>query len=95
MYADSTRTTKLSRQNGKQKLRVPKSLKKRRVGLVALRQDKPDSVVASVGDEKKRRMIELTAYYKAEQRGFVPGGELQDWLAAEQEVNAGDRTHPK
>ncbi len=26
------------------------------------------------------------AYYKAERRGFVPGFELDDWLAAEREV---------
>lgn len=27
------------------------------------------------------------AYYKAEARGFEPGHELEDWLAAEAEVN--------
>ena len=26
------------------------------------------------------------AYYKAERRGFAPGFELDDWLAAEREV---------
>lgn len=29
--------------------------------------------------------IEINAYYKAQARGFVPGHELQDWLAAEKE----------
>jgi len=28
------------------------------------------------------------AYYKAERRGFAPGHELEDWLAAEREVEA-------
>ena len=28
------------------------------------------------------------AYYKAERRGFAPGHELEDWLAAEREVAA-------
>jgi hypothetical protein len=28
------------------------------------------------------------AYFKAEQRGFVPGYALDDWLAAEQEAIA-------
>jgi hypothetical protein len=28
------------------------------------------------------------AYYRAERRGFAPGGELQDWLEAEAEVLA-------
>nr|MBS0021460.1 DUF2934 domain-containing protein [Gammaproteobacteria bacterium] len=42
-------------------------------------------------------MIELAAYYSAERRGFVPGGELQDWLDAEQQIDArftcGEITH--
>jgi hypothetical protein len=28
------------------------------------------------------------AYYKAERRGFAPGQEIEDWLAAEREVAA-------
>lgn len=28
------------------------------------------------------------AYFKAERRGFAPGGELEDWLAAEREIAA-------
>ena len=31
-------------------------------------------------------MIAERAYYKAEQRGFAPGHELDDWLEAEWEV---------
>jgi hypothetical protein len=33
-----------------------------------------------------RQLIEQAAYYKAEQRGFAPGHELEDWIAAEAEV---------
>lgn len=29
--------------------------------------------------------IATAAYYKAEARGFVPGGEVDDWLSAEDE----------
>ncbi len=36
--------------------------------------------------ERRFRIAEL-AYRKAEQRGFAPGGELEDWLAAESEVD--------
>lgn len=32
------------------------------------------------------RIAEL-AYFKAEQRGFEPGHEMDDWLSAEQELN--------
>jgi hypothetical protein len=33
-----------------------------------------------------RQKIAELAYYRAEQRGFSPGYELEDWLAAEAEV---------
>jgi hypothetical protein len=36
--------------------------------------------------EDRFRMIAEAAYFRAEQRGFVPGSELEDWLAAEIEV---------
>jgi hypothetical protein len=32
--------------------------------------------------------IAAAAYYRAEQRGFAPGDELADWLAAEREVDS-------
>lgn len=31
-------------------------------------------------------MIATEAYFRAEKRGFAPGGELDDWLAAERAV---------
>lgn len=36
-------------------------------------------------DERLRR-IQEAAYYKSERRAFVPGHELDDWLAAEREI---------
>jgi hypothetical protein len=33
-------------------------------------------------------MIAEAAYLRAERRGFSPGGEEEDWLAAEGEVDA-------
>jgi hypothetical protein len=32
------------------------------------------------------RLIAEAAYYRAQQRGFTPGHELDDWVAAEAEV---------
>ena len=37
--------------------------------------------------ERRRRVAEA-AYFRAERRGFAPGCELDDWLAAEQELDA-------
>ena len=31
--------------------------------------------------------VAVAAYFKAEARGFEPGHELEDWLAAEREVH--------
>ena len=33
-----------------------------------------------------QEMIAVAAYYKAEKRGFLPGGEIEDWLEAEEEI---------
>nr|BAL55753.1 hypothetical conserved protein [uncultured Gammaproteobacteria bacterium] len=38
--------------------------------------------------EQLGQMIAEAAYYRAEKRGFVPGFELEDWLAAEREILA-------
>ena len=40
----------------------------------------------SARNEKERNVrISVSAYYKAQARGFEPGYELADWLAAEAE----------
>jgi hypothetical protein len=38
--------------------------------------------------EARRALIAETAYLRAERRGFEPGHETEDWLAAETEVDA-------
>ena len=37
--------------------------------------------------EDRGALIAKTAYLKAERRGFAPGHEIEDWLAAENEVD--------
>jgi hypothetical protein len=41
-----------------------------------------------VSPEMRRSMIAQAAYLRAEQRGFTGGNEVEDWLAAEAEVDA-------
>lgn len=41
-----------------------------------------------ITSEERWRMIAVAAYHKAEKRGFAPGGETDDWLEAEREVDA-------
>lgn len=40
-----------------------------------------------ITSEARSRMIAEAAYYLAERRGFEPGYEFEDWLAAEAEVD--------
>ena len=51
---------------------------------------KPGSKRAADGATPVDRqlMIELEAYLRAEQRGFEPGHELEDWLAAEHSLGS-------
>jgi len=37
--------------------------------------------------EDRRQMVEMAAYFRAESRGFEPGHEVEDWLAAEAGVD--------
>ena len=48
----------------------------------------PSAQRAPVSAEERRSMIAKAAYLRAERRGFVPGSETEDWLAAEVEVDA-------
>jgi len=43
---------------------------------------------AYVTNEERWRMVAEAAYHKAEKRGFATGHETDDWLAAEQEIDA-------
>jgi len=43
---------------------------------------------ARISPEDRRALIAESAYLRAERRGFVPGHEEADWLAAEEEVDA-------
>lgn len=40
----------------------------------------------SLSEDEIKRMIAEAAYFRAAQRGFAPGGEIGDWLAAEREI---------
>ncbi len=52
----------------------------------------PQQRTASMSEEERRQAIAKAAYFRSEQRGFEPGHELEDWAAAEAQVDA---AHPK
>ena len=53
--------------------------------------------VAKPSATEREALVRTAAYYRAERRGFAPGYEWEDWLAAEAEVSAlaGPRSSPK
>jgi len=55
--------------------------------------DNENSIVTRTGGfrqepQDRRALIAVAAYYRAERRGFAPGHEQEDWLAAEREIDA-------
>ena len=46
------------------------------------------STAAKLSPEDVYRLIQESAYFKAKERGFAPGGEVQDWIEAEAEVRS-------
>ena len=42
--------------------------------------------ITEVSNEEKYRLIAEAAYFRSEKRSFAPGYELEDWLAAEAEL---------
>jgi hypothetical protein len=41
-----------------------------------------------ISNEDMRAQIAEAAYYLAERRGFAAGGEVEDWLAAEEQIKS-------
>lgn len=44
-----------------------------------------------MGPDERRHLIAEAAYLRAEARGFAAGGEAEDWLLAEQEIDGRQR----
>ena len=49
--------------------------------------DTASSEAPSQGQSREEQ-VRLAAYLAAERRGFAPGYEVEDWITAEQEVDA-------
>ena len=56
------------------------------------RRDAPpadDLVPMTLSSDEMHKLVAEAAYYRAEQRGFAPGSEVEDWLTAEAQILAG------
>ncbi|MCL4792377.1 MAG: DUF2934 domain-containing protein [Gammaproteobacteria bacterium] len=49
---------------------------------------KPAEAAPCISPEERVQMISEAAYFRAEQRGFMVGDDLADWLAAESDIDA-------
>ena len=49
--------------------------------------ENPASISAVMNADERRHLIAEAAYLRAESRGFAAGGEAEDWLLAEQEID--------
>jgi Protein of unknown function (DUF2934) len=45
------------------------------------------NVDVKIDAEKRHALIAEAAYLRAERRGFAPGHEVEDWVAAEAEID--------
>ncbi|HKZ73293.1 MAG TPA: DUF2934 domain-containing protein [Steroidobacteraceae bacterium] len=66
----------------------PRTLVRSRTKAAVAGAVEPDSIVTrpAVEPETRAAMIAEAAYFRAEKRGFDPGHELGDWLAAEADI---------
>lgn len=46
----------------------------------------PGEARVEITSDELRKLVEEAAYYRAKQRGFAPGHEVEDWVQAEAEV---------
>lgn len=50
---------------------------------------------AAISPDMRRHMIGEGAYYRSQQRGFAPGHEMEDWLAAEADFEHAHSAPPR
>jgi hypothetical protein len=97
----ATRKTSAKTPAGKTAAKSTSSTRKRPAGGAAAAAAKPhDTAIATstrrraakktaaMTPEERYRAIAHAAYLRAEKRGFAPGHEVDDWLAAEAEFDA-------
>jgi hypothetical protein len=83
--AVQTRQPAASTQAAQAVVRKPETVVQRKRQRAGGEAQRPNSHTALTPDELNL-MIATAAYRRAEQRGFEPGHELDDWLAAEIEI---------
>lgn len=71
---------------GSKRIRRKRSAARNEAAPIESNQSPPSA--SSVAEAARQRMVAEAAYYRSLHRGFVPGRDLDDWLAAEAEISA-------
>lgn len=66
----------------------PAPLESKPVKKAAVKKPASTKKASPVTPEQRYKMISTAAYFLAEHRGFAGGYEMQDWIAAEAEIDA-------
>lgn len=67
---------------------VPSNKRAVRAKPVSASPPKPKQMPMTAAGDQRLSMIAEAAYFRAEQRGFARGFELEDWLQAETEIDS-------
>jgi hypothetical protein len=86
MTSDRRVATKPAKRSGQARVKSSPAAEESTAQPVALLTSTLD--VRPFDEDARRQLIAEAAYYHAARRGFEPGGEVEDWLAAEAEVDA-------
>lgn len=67
--------------------KAPRTAKPAEAGKAGLKSSSLSSNArAELSPDELRKLVSEAAYYRAKQRGFTPGHEMDDWIQAEAEV---------
>ena len=66
--------------------KAPKTAKPAEAGKAGIKSTISSNARAEMSPDELRKLVSEAAYYRAKQRGFTPGHEMEDWIQAEAEV---------
>jgi len=66
--------------------KAPRTAKPAEAGKAAMKSTISGAARAEMSPDELRKLVSEAAYYRAKQRGFTPGHEMEDWVQAEAEV---------
>lgn len=66
--------------------KAPRTAKPAEAGKAGMKSTISGNARVELSPDELRKLVSEAAYYRAKQRGFTPGHEMEDWVQAEAEV---------